>query len=241
MNSTTVFDRAGFTLTGGGGWLLLQQPMPDLADADAAELLQRTAELSGNLRYGRSSGGQTLLLGEMRSTDGVARAGASTRDRFLQMINETSFATSQPPATDLVESALESSRFAWSRRGASWAIPAADGTRPEMLVQLVRGGTSVTAILAAGDELKEMQDNALAEFLCRSQLGLRGARCELDTHSARIVAWAATEKLEDELPSSLATVAVACRLLARETRALLCPKLARDYLVFHSQTIANHP
>jgi hypothetical protein len=137
---------------------------------------------------------------------------------------------SSTPDADLIESALAPTGLAWSRRDNVWAIPAADVTRPEIVLRPVAGGVRVEAVLIQADELAGAETAALVEFLRRAQADLRGARCEMDASGACASAEIATERLEEDLAVAIAAVADACRRMRQEARALLRPAVARAYL-----------
>jgi hypothetical protein len=222
-------SKATFTAEG-GGWLVLQRPEPALAGKTAAALLALGAEWPGNLRYVVRPGGKVALLGEVRSPDAPLEEAQQRLEQWLDGVGEGDAAGT---ADEAVETALEGSGFAWSRREKGWAVPANETLPRELQVNVAAGGLLVEAILAEWDEIGATEAQALAQFLLSAQGGLRFARCELSERSARLVAGADAAHLDDDLRHGLTGVAVGCRLLAREAAALLVPEAARLFLDFH--------
>jgi hypothetical protein len=208
----------------GGGWLVLRRPEPDARAAGAVELLARAAGLPGNLRYVRGPDG-VALVAEVRGP-----AGGEARDRLGRLL-AGAMAGPEPP-DEALEPALEASGLPWSRRDRLWAVPATERIARELQVRAVPGGARVEAVLAEWDDLGDAEQQALADFLLAAQAGLRGARCELDGHNARVVALVEAAHLDTELTDALMSVAVACRLLVRAAAALLSPEVARAFLEF---------
>jgi hypothetical protein len=135
-----------------------------------------------------------------------------------------------PPSQEAVEDVLNESGLGFVRRASCWAAPAPSGLAGELAVHTVGDGTRVEAVLAAWDEISPESAEALAEFLLAAQAGLRCARCELGSQSAKASVRIRTEDLGRHLIHGLRGVAVAARLLAREASAILVPQAARIYL-----------
>jgi hypothetical protein len=188
--------------------------------------------LPGNLRYAAGPSGVQLLGelpgrgGELGLEEGEARLG-----RWLDDMPSDNRLT---PAEEVVEAVLETSGFAWSRRERGWAVPAAENCPRELRIGSEPGRVRVEAVLADWDEIGNVEAEALARFLYLAQAGLRFARCELHGRQARISSAIEAEYLETDLPHGLRGVAAGCRLLARETTALLVPEMARALLEFQA-------
>jgi hypothetical protein len=211
----------------GGGWLVLRRPEPDARAAGAVELLARATGLPGNLRYVHDPDG-VALVAEVRCP-----AGGEARERLDHLLAGV-MAGPEPPG-EALEAALEASGLAWSRRDTLWAVPATERIPRELQVRAVPGGARVEAVLAEWGEVGDAERQALADFLLAAQAGLRGARCELDGSSARVVALVEATHLDTELADGLMSVAVACRLLVRAVAALLAPDAARAFLGFRER------
>ena len=131
-----------------------------------------------------------------------------------------------------VEAVLDESGFAWKRREGGWAIPAAGRLPRPIEITRVPTGIHVEAVLVQWDEIGAVEAEAVGLLLCRAQLGLRFARCEMDAGQARVVALVAAGQVEGELVQALGGVAAGARLLSREVGALLVPDMARAFLDF---------
>jgi len=216
----------------GGGWLVVHQDRPELSARTAAELLALTRDLPGNLRYVPGLDHVQVLgelpgrAGDLRLDEGEARLG--------RWLDSTSIDTRMTPADEVVETVLETSGLAWSRRERGWAVPAAEHCPRELRIGAEPGLVRVEAVLADWDEIGVVEAEALARFLYQAQPGLRFARCELHERQARISSVIEAEHLETDLLHGLRGVAAGCRLLARETTALLVPEMARALLEFQT-------
>jgi hypothetical protein len=216
----------------GGGWLVVRQDRPELAARPPAELLALTCDLPGNLRYVPGPDGVQVLgelpgrAGELGLDEGEARLG-----RWLDGRPGDNRLT---PADEVVEAVLETAGLAWSRRERGWAVPAAEGSPRELRISAEPGWVRVEAVLADWDEIGRVEAEALARFLYLAQTGLRFARCELHERQARIGSLIEADYLDNDLLHGLRGVAAGCRLLARETAALLVPEMAAALLDFHA-------
>jgi hypothetical protein len=236
MTTRTLTRPRGTTFEAeGGGWLVLRRPQPELRDTAPADLLARGGELPGNFRYVPDSEGGVLLLGDVRSL----AAGATlehAQERLFEMLDGPP--AGGEPAADVLEAALETSGLAWARREKAWAVPANDRLPRELHVTLTPAGVRVEVVLAEWDEITPAEREALALFLATAQAGLRGARCEMDARSARVVAVVEAAHVDSELACGLLAVAVACSQLARPAAALLTPEVAAAFLEFHKRPAA---
>jgi hypothetical protein len=209
-----------------GGWLRLSQPMPGLDKTAPDELLKLADALAGNLRYALQ-GDHVCLVGEIRAPDvGLfyEQACARLRRRLLAPPGGT------PVDGSLVEAVLAGSGLPWSKRDASWVIPATSGRPQEIRVSLSDQGVRVEAVLSSWTQISTAGRQAVAEFLCRSQFGFRFCRAAMDATSARIVSSVEDlEFAEAELLDAVGSVEVACHLLAHEPLALLNDELAEAY------------
>jgi hypothetical protein len=216
----------------GGGWLVIRQDRPELSGRTSAELLALTRDLPGNLRY-TPGPNRVQVLGELPGRGGELGLdeGEARLGRWLDGPPSDSRVT---PADEVVEAVLETSGLAWSRRERGWAVPAAENCPRELRISAEPGVVRVEAVLADWDEIGGVEAEALARFLYLAQPGLRCARCELHERQARISSVIEAEHLETELVHGLRGVAAGCRLLARETTALLVPEMARALLEFQT-------
>jgi hypothetical protein len=139
---------------------------------------------------------------------------------------------SEAALAEAIAEALDATGLGWKRRGDGWVTPAGGRLPREILVTLGETGVRVQAVLVEWDEVGADERAALARLLCRAQLGLRFARCELDVTQARVTAWVEMRDVESTLADSVGGVAAGCRLLAREVGALLAPDAARVFLEF---------
>lgn len=202
-----------------GGWLHAQRPEPALAGQTPKELLVRSAQLPGNLRYGSVNGAEVVLLGDVRGTG----AGKPVEE------------TSRAGLDERMEAALDASGFVWKRREGAWIVPANERLPREIQITVGLDVLRIETVLMGWEEIGDMEALALGRLLCRAQLGLRFARCEMKERQARIVSLVETVWLERDLPDSLAGVAAGSRLLAREVGVLLTPEMGQTYLAFLSR------
>src|SRR5262249_23520689 len=135
----------------------------------------------------------------------------------------------ESPREDAIEAVLSQSGLAFVRREASWAAPAPAGLPGELVVRQHADGARGAAMLTPWGELSALRRDALAEFLMAAQGGLRCARCELGSQSARVTALVRTEDLDPDLLHGLRGVLAGTRLLAREASMLLSPQAAGIY------------
>jgi hypothetical protein len=229
IGTSRSFGRRAYQVEG-GGWLAVRQDRPELSARTPAELLALTGELPGNLRYVPGRDG-VQVLGEVPAQVGGLNEGEARLGRWLDGSPSDSRLT---PSEEVVEAVLETSGLAWSRRERGWAVPAAENSPRELRISAEPGQVRVEAVLADWDEIGVVEAEALARFLYLAQPGLRCARCELHERQARVSSVIETEYLETDLPHGLRGVAAGCRLLARETTALLVPEMARALLEFHA-------
>jgi hypothetical protein len=135
-----------------------------------------------------------------------------------------------PTVEEAIEAVLDDSGFPWSRRPSCWSVAVTARLPREIVVRPVPGGAQVQTILAEWDDIAPVCATALADFLGAAGAGLRFALCESDDRQARLVGFAATDALGEELPDALLGVAAGCELMAREAAALLRPEVAENYL-----------
>jgi hypothetical protein len=201
------------------GWVHLRRERPALARATLAELLALTARLPGTFRLGSAHRGEVYLLGELPDT-------ADPEEVLVAQL------AGHELERDAVESALTSSGLSWRVRGDGWVVPANADLCRELSVRTEPGRLIVEAVLIEWSEIITEEKLALERVLCRAQLGLRFARCEVDAQKARLLARVENGSVEQVLAHALGGVAAGVRLLARETAALLTSDVARACLCF---------
>jgi hypothetical protein len=135
-------------------------------------------------------------------------------------------------ATEDIETALDAAGVAWTRRDGRWAFPAV-GVSRELIALPTPEGMRVEALLVAWEDALPDAVAALRHFLNKAVKSLPGVECVLEAAEARIVIALAHEQLEAQLSPAIEALSVACRLLARESAALLVPDLSRHYMSFH--------
>jgi len=196
-----------------------RQARPELAGMSMTELLAQTAMLPGTNRLALVAEGRAEEIGELLS--GPARLAGPTAEG--------------EPETDVVGAILDELGFAYKRREAGWYVQASARCPQEIsLTPTGNGGLRVEAVLASWEEIGDVEKLALARFLCRAQVGLRFARCELQDRQAVAAALLFAEEVESGLGDVLLAVQSAVGRVAREASALLAPDLAAAYVSFFS-------
>jgi hypothetical protein len=140
---------------------------------------------------------------------------------------------------EAIEAALEAVGWPWTRRGASWIIPANAALPREIQVRRGEGSVRVEAVLVEWDAETEAVE-ALTQFLRGAEAGLPGVHCEIEGTVARIAVDLGHHQIDQELPRAVSAVAAALRRLSREAAALLHADAARAYLAFHRRWKNKH-
>jgi hypothetical protein len=111
------------------------------------------------------------------------------------------------------------------------ASTAASGYRTRLTAAIVQGGVEVRGLIANWEaDLSETSRKSLACFLAAAHARVCFVRFTLLDHEASAVSFAAGDRLDDELPDSVAAVAAACGLVWPEVRALRNDAVAEAYL-----------
>jgi hypothetical protein len=208
------------------------RPAPDLEGVPPAELLTRGEALPGTFRLGTADGKHVQLLGEAWLDEPPRGELAAEAWRgWLVPLNPGA----APVEEEEVEAALEASGFSWRKREASWVVLADSQVPREVQVFAVPGGLRLESTLVGWDELGSVEAEALAHFLCRAQLGLRFARCELNGNEARLAATLRAQEVEQQLAHCVGGIVTATRLLHREAGVLLSVSGAKAFLAFFVQ------
>ena len=220
-----------------GDWLVATRAMPQLSVEPAEEILRRTAALPGNARIVRTAEG-VVVLAEVYLDDSdpaVAMAG----DRLTRWLDGTHVDT-QRPSEELVESLLAERGLAAERRDDAWTVRLEEVA--DLIVRGVDGGLRIEAMLAEFVEDNGSSDArpALAEFLCRAQIGLRFARAELTAYSALVAGWCDAATLAADLDRALCGVGWGHRWMTAEAQALGNSAVAQNYLDFVVNVVSYH-
>lgn len=213
-----------------GGWLSRRTPLPDLRP-DAAFLLAQSAEpRPGNLRFA-IQGAQAYLLGELPITEGLLPWPEAEHRLFAAPdVNRVEL------SEDEVTSTLGESGYRWEQSPNTtnyWQATVNDpnGRHYELNATFTPTGVEVGSRIIEDDlELGESQQLALARFLMAAHARIRFARFKLQNHTVSVVSFATSDRLNVELPSSVAAVLAASRLIGREVRALTTLAFAKAYL-----------
>lgn len=230
--SSTIDRQPGKRLVSleGSGWIACRVPQSAM-NVVPVDLLERSATPQpGNLRYAISDE-QVLLLGEIRSPGGTL----SLEEAQERLLGSKSLASQNITPSELA-CFLGETGYEWSQpEGAPgcWktvALDASDG-RWELTAWIEGSGVEIKGRLAAWDaELSDASRAAIALFLAASHVRVRFARFVLQEREAMAVSFAAADRLDVELPDSLAAVVAACRDHWREVRALADRSVAEAYL-----------
>jgi hypothetical protein len=224
MSTAMIAERLEQT-AGTTTWLHFERPRPALAGLSPEELLERSGRLAGNCRHG-SAGAEVVFLGEVRGRHSEGDPSAGLEEPAEVQAADTH------GLEELAEAALEGAGLGWKRREGGWVVPAGGKLPREVRIAAEGAGVRVEAVLVEWDEVGPAEREAVARLLCRAQLGLRFARCELTPTCARVAARVGINDVEGALADSVGGVAAGCRLLAREVGALLVPEAARAFLEF---------
>jgi hypothetical protein len=227
MSLAVIEERAS---EGATKWLHFERPRPALATLAPTELLARTARLAGNFRYGTAGGAHVVFLGEVRGA--AFASGEDVAAGLEKRSHPAAEGAAHVGLAEVIEGALDATGLGWKRRDVGWVVPASGRLPREVFVSPEGGGVRVQAVLVEWDEIGTDERAALERQLCRAQLGLRFARCELSATQARVTALVESGNVEGALADSVGGVAAGCRLLAREVGALLAVEVARAFLAF---------
>ena len=93
-------------------------------------------------------------------------------------------------------------------------------------------GLRVEAELCSWDSLGESEHRALSVVLAKASACLRYARCAVESARATVAATLPAQGIEEGLRTAIGGVLVGSRALARETNALLSPRIAGEVLRF---------
>ncbi len=213
-----------------GGWLTCRVAQPEI-EADAIDLVTRSAEpRPGNMRFALEEG-VVSLCGELRDADGTIDL-EEARARLLSEADQCASRLSLEEAAY----ALADSPCEWTPvddHPDQWQAVAtgAGSRRHELVAQVIDGGVEVCSRLAAWDDGPcEMSRAALAHFLATAHGCVRFVRFGLCGQTLSVMSFAAADRLETELPDSVGAVVTACRLVSAEVRALAHATVARAYL-----------
>ncbi len=213
-----------------GGWITCRVPRPEM-DMAPIELLAASAQpQSGNLRYA-IDGGHVYRLGELRDPEGLMSL-AKAQVRLFATAGDQPHEV--PPAD--VAGALGETGYEWSQPQddrKQWRAVVNDARcgRCDLTATIIPGGVQVRSLPAAWQtELTAASQSALVQFLAAAQGRIRFARFLWQDCQATAVSFAAADRLDVELPDSVAAVLAACRLVGREVSALANVALAEAYL-----------
>jgi hypothetical protein len=216
-----------------GGWVICRVPRPELVHLDDKQLLaMSTASRPGNLRWTRANG-SPVLLGELFRQNSCPTLNEALR-RFALAASAGADPSDVPSAID-VECNLADTHLAWTRKDGEQAWRAVTtgprAMRCELKAEVRGSGVEISADLAAFEEPPEaLPQRALARVLVAASARLRFVRLLLSDRAVRAASFAARDRLEVEVPDSVAAVVSAYGLLWRETRALLSTQVAQAFL-----------
>ncbi len=219
---------AGHVTLEAGGWITCRMPQPETTDQAARLLTSVDEHRPGNLRLA-SNQDQVFLIGELRKADGLTLREASER-----MFTPTTIPTVEVSPDELY-CMLAETGHEWSPAEGDQLLWKANvsGTagRCELSATLVSGGVLVRGGLATWEEdLSEESQLALGKFLTAANSQVRFARFTFESRAASAVSFASADRLETELPDSVAAVVSACYLTRREVAALTHAPVAQAYL-----------
>jgi hypothetical protein len=235
MPKTTERSQAGEYMTREeGGWITYRAPQPELQPDSTGLLAKAVASRPGNLRYAIESG-LTYLIGELRDVDGLL----SLADAHGQL-----FAPADQPKDEVSRlecvSVLAETGYVWSpveSDQAQWKAVAGDarGLRCELHAEVVEKGVEVRSSLPfpGDDKPTEPSQLALSRFIAAAHNRVRFVRFTLPPGEVHAVSFASANRLEIELPDSVAAVIAAVRLVSREVQALADATVAKAYLELH--------
>jgi hypothetical protein len=219
-----------------GGWIACRLPRPELQGA-AEQLLTLSAKSRpGNLRLA-IEGHQVYMLGELRDPNGLLTF-AEANERLATAASDAPSQVSQLVQVPQLEVAclLGETGYQWTQPQDDpnqWQAIANDplGCRCKLTATIIADGVEVCGLPSSWEfNFAEASESALRRFLAAAHSRIRFARFILQDHEPRAVSFAATDRLDIELPDSVAAVVAACRLVWREVSALADPAVAQAYL-----------
>ncbi len=221
----------------GGGWITFRVPQPQ-TPAIAMDLLSNAMERRpGNLRLALV-GKHTHLHGELWDPDRLLALPAAHQRLLASGCEGVARVSESEIACVLGETAHQ-----WSQPQADagcWeaTVPHPSGQPCQLTATVVEGGVEVRSRLATWEHgLEEMCRNAIAHLLAATHAQVRCARFTLDRRGGNcevsVVSFAAADRLEVELPISVAAVVASCHHTRRELQALASEAVARAYLEVH--------
>ena len=213
-----------------GGWIVGQVPRPEL-EGDAANLLMQSAESRpGNVRFAVDVG-KMYFVGELRDPDGRLTLPAA-RERL--------FAATSGPVEEVskIETTcvLGETPYEWSQSPGDpnqWQAVANDprGCRCDLTATIVPRGVEVRSQPVVWQAvLAEASESATFRFLAAAHGRIRFARFAVQDRKLSAVSFAAADRLDIELPDSVAAAVAACQLVWREVAALANTTVSQAYL-----------
>lgn len=228
-------EREQFT-SEGGGWIAFRLPRPDLQDASEQLVALSAPSRPGNLRLAIEDR-QVYMLGELRDPDGLLSFAEATQRLDRAASDQASPVAQLARAPqDEVACLLSETGFEWTQSQddpTRWQAISNDlqGCRCQLTASIIREGVEVCGLPSTWElHFAEASESALRRFLAAAHSRIRFARFSLQDGKPRTVSFAAADRLDIELPDSVAAVLAACHLVWREVAALADPEIAQAYL-----------
>jgi hypothetical protein len=213
-----------------GGWIAGRMLCRDL-ELHPANLLAASAEpRPGNLRFA-IDGRQVFMMGELRDVAGLM----TIEEARTRLFANTSDPLHEIPEVD-VGCVLAATGYEWLPTQGDrnqWQAVSNDphGCRLELVAKIVQDGVEIRGLPAARQaDFAATAESALLRFLVEAQGRIRFARFNWLDRTFSAVSLAAVDRLDVELPDSVAAVVAACRLVWREVSALANVAVAEAYL-----------
>lgn len=134
---------------------------------------------------------------------------------------------------EMVEDVLNNTGWPWKKREVGWVINPRVKGAGEILLSLGDNEVSLVAILATWETLDEGARQAIEVFVTRANEELGDGFCQMAALEVRLEMGVASERIETELSSALASAAAGSALLVRPLQALVNAPLAAKYRHFH--------
>lgn len=205
-------------------WVMCRRRAPWADTASSLERLRCCGRYPANFRYVQRDG-FVYLFSETPLADGEEKQEGWRRLFHYRLPKKR-------PSVPAVEDALNEARVIWHGAERGWHARFDEYAQQPIRIRRTERGLRASMPVATW-EADEPVNKAIADYFGRFQSGLRFARFEVDRQQIQVTSHALTQSMNFELAVCLRAVAVACRQVSEQIRALLRDDTAQRYLAFH--------